>query len=390
MSARLVCLDVLRGGTVALMILVNNPGSWAQVPAPLRHAAWHGCTPTDLVFPFFLFAMGGAMALSLERRVAAGAPRPTLLRHIARRGLLILVLGLVLGAFPFGLPLDPAAAHAFTWSAVGDALTGARLPGVLQRIAACWWLAAGLVVLLPRPRTRLLAAAVLLLSYEMLMRAPLVAGWGSGSFAPSDNFARWLDLRLLGAAHLYQVDGLASDPEGLLPTLTATLTVLLGQAVVAWLARGALVWERLLKLAALGLVLAVAGMALAPFEPVNKHLWTTSYVALTGGLACLTLALAAWLVDGRGWRRGLRPLEAAGFNPLLIFWGSGLLARLLGASRWSVGDAAPLPLRTLIYRHGFAAWAGPEAGSVLFAAVQVLLWLIVAWLLYRRGWAWRV
>jgi predicted acyltransferase len=390
MQQRLVSLDVLRGWTVALMILVNNPGSWAHVPAPLHHAAWHGCTPTDLVFPFFLFSMGGAMALSLDRRRAAGLPRAALLRQVLRRGLLILLLGLVLGAFPFGLPLDPQAARAFTPSVFTDSLVHLRIPGVLQRIALCWLLAASLIVIFPKMRHRAAAAGVLWLLYEVAMRAPLIAGWGAGSFAQADNFARWLDLRVLGEAHLLSVGGLASDPEGLLPTLTATMTTLLGFAAVAWLQRGAMTATRLGRLALTGAVLAAIGALLAPLEPVNKQLWTSTYVIVTGGLAVLALAMAAWLVDLRGWRRGLRPFEACGFNPLLVFWGSGLLARALAQSRWPVGGAEPVSLRTLLYRHGFAAWAGPEVGSVLFAIAMVALWMGVAWVLYRRGWAWRV
>lgn len=390
MRQRLVSLDVLRGWTVALMILVNNPGSWAHVPAPLRHAAWHGCTPTDLVFPFFLFSMGGAMALSLDRRRAGGAPRAALLRQVLRRGALILLLGLALGAFPFGLPLDPQAARAFAPSMVTDSLSHLRIPGVLQRIALCWLLAASLIVLCPRARHRAAAAVLLVALYEAAMRAPLIAGWGAGSFAQADNFARWLDLRVLGEAHLLHAGGLASDPEGLLPTLTATVTTLLGFAAVAWLQRGAVTAGRLGRLALLGAALAAVGALLAPLEPVNKQLWTSTYVLVTGGLAAAALAAAAWLVDLRGWRRGLRPFEACGFNPLLVFWGSGLLARALASSRWSIGGAEPVSLRTLLYRNGFADWAGPQTGSVLFAVAMVALWMGVAWVLYRRGWAWRV
>ena len=385
MSQRLVSLDVLRGGTVALMILVNNPGSWAHVPAPLRHATWNGCTPTDLVFPFFLFAMGGAMALSLERRRAEGAPRAALMRQVWRRGGLILLLGLALNAFPFGLPLDPQAARAFTWASVADSFAHLRYPGVLQRIAVCWVLAASLIVLVAQPRRRAVAAVVLLLIYEVSMR-----GFGAGGFTPADNVPRWFDLRVIGADHMLTSDGLALDPEGLLPSLTATLTTLLGYVSLAWLRRGPLTRDRLARLALVGLEVATVGALLAPLEPVNKHLWTSTYVLLTGGLAMIALAVSAWLVDVRGWRRGLRGFEAYGFNPLLVFWGSGILARVLAYSRWSVGGDDPLPLRTLLYRNLFAAWAGPETGSVLFAVANVALWMGVAWVLYRRGWAWRV
>lgn len=394
MRQRLVSLDVMRGWTVALMIQVNNPGSWEwSLSSQLRHALWEGCTLTDLVFPFFLFAMGGAMVLSLERRRRKGEPRLSLARHALRRGLLIILIGLVLNAFPFGLPLDPTAARAFGFGDIADGLAGMRLPGVLQRIGGCWLLASAIIIAWPDARRRLLAAAALLLVYEVAMRAPLVAGWGAGSFAPSDNFARWLDLKLIGPARLLSVGGVGAegtDPEGLLATLNAALTTLLGFATVSWLGRAPLATRRLGLLALAGLGVAAAGFLLRPLEPVIKALWTTTYVLLTGGLAAVTLAAAAWFVDVRGWRRLWRPFEAFGYNPMLMFFGSGLLARVLISSRWSVGGADPVTLRTLGYRHLFVPWAGVEWGSVLFATAQVVLWGVVAWILHRRGWAWRV
>jgi predicted acyltransferase len=392
MRQRLVSLDVMRGATVALMIQVNNPGSWQwSGSSQLRHAAWHGCTLTDLVFPFFLFAMGGAMALSLERRRQAGEPVGALARQAMRRGLSIILLGLVLNAFPFGLPLDPTAARAFTPGAIAGSLAEVRLPGVLQRIGAAWLLAAGVIIAWPDLRRRLAAGAGLLLLYEVLMRLPLVDGWGRGSFAAADNLARWVDLQVIGPARLLSLgpDG-GGDPEGLVPTLNAAVTVLLGFAAVGWLGRAPLSGRRLARLAGAGALLAASGLLLAPLEPVNKSLWTSTYVLLTGGLAAVALAAAAWLADVRRWRRALQPLEAFGYNPLLMFFGSGLLARVLVNSRWSLGGGEPITLRTLGYRHLFVPWAGVEWGSVLFATAQVLLWAGVAWLLYRRGWAWRL
>ena len=389
MRQRLVCLDVLRGATVALMILVNNHGSWAHVPAPLRHAEWNGCTPTDLVFPFFLFIVGGAMALSLEPAREAGAALGPLMRKVVRRGVLIILLGLALNLFPAGLPLDPTAAHAFKPYFVTAAVEHLRLPGVLQRIGACWLLAASLIVLVPQARRRLAVAAGLLVLYEALMRLPIVPGWGAGSFGQTDNFAHWVDLHVFGATHLLS-GAQNTDPEGLVPNLSATLGTLLGFAVVRWLTKGPMVTVRLVRLLGAGAALAGLALLLRPLEPINKHLWTPNYVMYTGGLAMMFLAFFAWAIDVRGWRRGLRPFEAYGFNPLLVFWGSGLLARLLSHSRWSIGGADPVSLYTLIYRHVYASWAGPMAGSVLFAVGMVLFWLAVSLVLHRRGWAWRV
>ncbi|MBK8164930.1 MAG: DUF5009 domain-containing protein [bacterium] len=392
MRQRLVSLDVMRGATVALMIQVNNPGSWEwSGSSQLRHALWHGCTLTDLVFPFFLFAMGGAMALSLEHRRAAGERPTALARQAARRGLTIILLGLLLNAFPFGLPLDPTALRAFTPAAMAQSLAEVRLPGVLQRIGATWLLAAGVIIAWPDTRRRLVAGAGLFLLYEAVMRLPLVDGWGRGSFEAVDNLARWVDLHVIGAARMLSVgtEG-GSDPEGLVPTLNAAVTALLGFATVAWLGRAPLSWRRLACLAGAGALVAAAGLAAAPLEPINKSLWTSTYVLLTGGLAAIALAVAAAVADVLGWRSLLRPLEAFGYNPLLMFFGSGLLARVLVHARWSLDGAAPVTLRTLGYRHLFVPWAGVEWGSVLFATAQVLLWAIVAWILYRRGWSWRV
>ena len=393
MRQRLVSLDVMRGGTVALMIQVNNPGSWQWRPVyQLTHAYWHGCALTDLVFPFFLFAMGGAMALSVERRRRDGEATTSLLRHAARRGLTIVLIGLVLSAFPFGLPLDPTALRAFSFASIAHSLAELRLPGVLQRIGAAWLLATPIIILLPQRRRRLAAGLGLVLLYELAMRLPLVAGWGRGSFEAPDNLARWIDLHVIGAAHMLSVGVQGgSDPEGLLPTLNAAATTLLGFAAVSWLEREALSTRRLLRLGLAGLGAAGLARLAVPLEPINKSLWTTTYVLFSGGLAMTALALAAWLVDVRGWRRPLRPFEAAGYNPMLMFFGSGLLARVLLYSRWSVGGGArPQALRTLLYEHAFVPWAGPEWGSLLFGTAQVVIWMAVAWWLYRRGWAWRV
>ncbi|MCK9995037.1 MAG: DUF5009 domain-containing protein, partial [Candidatus Krumholzibacteria bacterium] len=196
---RLVSLDVFRGLTVALMILVNNPGSWTHIHPPLRHAAWNGLTPADLVFPFFLFIVGVAISLSFARRLDDGATRGDLVRKIVSRSVIIFALGLFLNGFPF-MTLE--------------SLTGLRIPGVLQRIALCYLLAGLAVVLTGRTRNRALVTVGWLVMYELLMRLPLVRGWGAGSFELQNNFARWVDLHLLGVAHIYKVGDVPFDPEG--------------------------------------------------------------------------------------------------------------------------------------------------------------------------------
>jgi predicted acyltransferase len=367
---RLVSLDVFRGLTVALMILVNNPGSWAHIHPPLRHAAWHGLTPTDLVFPFFLFIVGAAVSLSFARRLEAGATRGGLVRKILGRSAVIFACGLFLNGFPF--------------VGEGSGLDSLRIMGVLQRIALCY-LAAGLTVVLVRGhRGRLLVMAGLVLAYELAMRLPLVPGWGAGRFGLADSFARWVDLRLLGEAHLYRTAGVAFDPEGLVSTLPAIVTTLLGFFAGEVLrARGDLA-AKLRRLAVAGLVLIILGSATAPFEPVNKQLWTFSYVLITGGLALVVLTLCSWMIDVRGWRRGTRPAVVFGSNPLVVFVGSGLLARTLGLIEVAGTDGGTQSLQRAIYSGLLEPVAGPVWGSLLHALLHAGLWLAVAWWLWSR------
>ncbi|MBE0567625.1 MAG: DUF1624 domain-containing protein [Krumholzibacteria bacterium] len=384
-SGRLVALDVFRGLTVALMILVNNPGSWAHVHPPLRHAAWHGLTPTDLVFPFFLFIVGAAMALSFGRRAAAGATRADLLRKIGTRTALIFLCGLLLNGFPFGLPLSAEAAADFGPARVVESLRTLRVMGVLQRIALAYGIAALVVTVLPRPRAQLAAGLALAAVYELLMRLPLVAGWGAGSFAPVDNFARLVDLAVLGEARVWRVDGLAFEPEGLVSTLPAVVTVLLGYAAGLLLHGGRPLGERLRALVGAGAAGTAAGLLLALVEPVNKQLWTVSYAVLTAGLAAVVLAVCLAAVDGRGWRRGTRPAVVFGLNPLVAFLGSGLLARVLGLVRVADGGGVTVSLRHWLTTRLGEPLAGPTGGSLLYALANVAFWLLVLWVMDRRG-----
>lgn len=370
MQQRLIALDVFRGLTVALMILVNNPGSWAHIYPPLRHARWHGWTPTDLVFPFFLFIVGVAMALSFARRIEQGAGRGGLIRKIAVRAVIIYLLGLFLNGFPF-------TGGAGQWAEL-------RIWGVLQRIAACYLIAGLAVVWLPGRRPLVAFALLLPLVYELGMRLPLVAGWGGGSFALEDNFARWLDLRLWGAGHLYGGAGMPFDPEGLWSTLPAVVTTLLGY-FTGQLLRASLPLGRKLRLLALaGTGLAVIGQTAHLLEPVNKQLWTVSYVVLTGGLALLVLAASVWAIDARGWRRGALPAVVFGSNALVVFVGSGVVARLLVLVKAPDGAGGTVTLKNWLYTRLYAGWAGPELGSLLFAVGFCLVWLGILWILYSR------
>lgn len=381
---RLVSLDAFRGLTIALMILVNNPGSWAHIHAPLRHAHWHGWTPTDLVFPFFLFIVGVAMALSFQRRGEQGADAASLRRKVLWRSLWIFVCGLLLNFYPFGLPLSSQAVAGFSLDSVAQSLGNLRVLGVLQRIALCY-LAVGLFVAgRPGGKAQMVFGATAVGLYEILMRVPLVSGWGAGSFSLETNFVRWLDLQLLGADHLWNGAGVPFDPEGLLSTLTAAVTTLAGYRVGRFLLpAGEDLKGRIGPLARTGAALALAGLLLGRFEPINKQLWSFSYTLLTAGLAMVCLAATIRLVDIHRGRRWARPFVVYGSNPLVVFVGSGLLARTLGRMR--VGDAEQAPsVQRWLYLHVFQPLGGEVNGSLLQAVAHAGLWLAILWWLYRR------
>jgi len=365
-SNRLISLDVFRGLTVALMILVNNPGSWGAIHPPLRHADWHGWTPTDLVFPFFLFAVGVALSLSFARRLESGSPRAALIRKVLSRAVIIFMLGLLLNGFPY------------------NELASLRVWGVLQRIAVCY-LIAGLTVVLIRTNARRAAVLCgLILIYELLMRLPLVTGWGHGSFALADNFVRWVDLAWPGAIHLYQGKGLPFDPEGLVSSLPTAAGTLAGFFVGEYLRRQTPLVTRLRHLAGAGVVLTVAGLLLGWIEPINKQLWTVSYTVLMSGLALLTLVICAWFIDIRHWQRWVNPAIVFGSNALLAFVGSGLLARIFNLIKVSNAEGAQSSLKTAIYTGICRPLAGPTNGSLLYAIATLVLWWAILRILHQR------
>jgi len=372
-GGRLLSLDVFRGLTVALMIVVNNPGSWAHIYPPLRHAAWHGLTPTDLVFPFFLFIMGVSVALALGRHRESGAPAVVLYRKILRRTVVIFLLGLLLNGFPFGLAGPQS---------VGEAFANLRIMGVLQRIALCYLLTALVALRWPTWRGRAAVAGLLLVLYEPAMRLPLVAA--GGGFELETNLVRLLDVRVLGPAHMYHVGEVPFDPEGLLSTLPAAVTSLLGLLVGGYLRRRSL--NGLPPLVSAGAILTAGGLLLSLVEPLNKQLWTTSYTVLTGGLAVLALALCLHLVDGRGLRRGVDVWRVFGQNPLVAFLGSGLLARLLVLIRVPRAEGGSISLKGALYQEMLVPALGPLNGSLAFAVLLTGLWWALLWALDRRGW----
>lgn len=371
---RLASLDVFRGFAIAAMILVNNPGSWSHIYGPLAHAAWHGCTFTDLVFPFFLFAAGMSMTLSLGRRAQQPEGRFAALRGLVRRAAVIFALGL-------GLNLLSS-----------FSLASLRIPGVLQRIALTLVLAAPLVLWTsPRRRIAVATAAVgaLFAVYLLLMlKVPVMGADGvvaAGRLEPGMDFGAWLDRLLLGG-HLW-ARAKVWDPEGLVGTLPATANLLFGVMAGHYL-QSPVPHRRAPRLAAAGVVgLALGAWAAASGLPLNKSLWTPSFALFTTGWACLFLAAFYALLDDASpriqatARKAFLPLTIFGLNPLFLFVLSGVLGRLLVAVR--IGGT---PLKTGICQALAVLPLTPRASSLLFAVLFDLGMFAIAWFMWRRRW----
>jgi predicted acyltransferase len=369
---RLVALDVFRGLTIAGMLLVNNPGTWSAIYPPLRHAAWHGWTPTDLIFPFFLFIVGITTHLSLDARRARGDDDRKLVRQALRRGALIILLGLLLSGFPF-IPK------------YGFDLSTIRIPGVLQRIGVAY-IAAALLTLRTSAKTQVVIVAALLFGYWAVMTLVPVPGSGAlGALAidtPDASLAAWLDRTILGD-HLWKVSK-TWDPEGILSTIPAIGTTMLGILAGRWIASPRPLMERIAALFAIGSITMVAGLMWNWFFPINKNLWTSSYVLFTAGMAAVTIATCVWLIDVRRVTWWTKPFVIFGMNPILAFVGTGMMARLMASIIKVERDGQTVSLQKAIYDSAFASWLAPMNASLLYAVSFVLLWFLILAALYKK------
>lgn len=370
-AGRLRSLDVFRGATIAGMILVNNAGDEGKTWWPLLHADWHGWTPTDLVFPFFLFIVGVAIAYALGEPPPEPEKEPEKRRalhgKILRRAALIFAVGLLLTWYPF---------YTVDWSR-------ARIPGVLQRIAVVYLLAALAYLHLGR-RARLGLSVGLLLGYWTALALVPVPGHAVGDLSAQGNLAAWIDHQVLGA-HIWRYAPGPGDPEGLLSTLPALVTALLGVAAGEALRSARPRTEIFGRFALAGAMLLGLGLVWDLAFPLNKNLWTSSYVLATGGLALGLFALTAWAVDVRGWTGWSRPFETFGKNSLVAFVGSSLLAKTFYAIKWPGPDGAPLSLKGHLYRGLFEPNLPSPFASLAWALLYVALFWAIARLLERRS-----
>jgi predicted acyltransferase len=390
---RLVSLDVFRGMTVAAMLLVNNPGTWSAIYPPLQHAAWHGWTPTDLIFPFFLFIVGITTELSLRARRARGADERTILRQILRRAALIFLFGFLLSGFPF-----------FTWSStltdvtfldrVVDRIEHWRVLGVLQRIGLAYLFGA-LLTWRTSLKQQFGILALLLFGYWALMTLVPVPDTGiPGRFVldqPDQLLSAWLDRTILGTNHLW-VGGKTWDPEGLLSTVPAVGTVMLGTFAGRWIARQERpLPDRLTGLFAVGALTMMLGLVWHWVFPINKSIWTSSYVLFTAGMSAVSLATCMWVIDVMQVRRWTFPFVVYGVNPMLAFLGSGLMARIIASIwTWDSGTGSRISAQGFVFNTLYASWLPPREASFAYALSFVAFWFLILWGAWKRGFVLKV
>jgi predicted acyltransferase len=360
-TGRMSSLDVFRGLTIAGMILVNNPGTWDAIYSPLEHSKWDGLTPTDLVFPFFLFIVGVSITLALARRADAGGSKRDLYVKIVRRTLIIFALGIVLTAFPYN---DPAAF---------------RIPGVLQRIAVCYFFSA-IIFLNTRWRAQAAIVVALLLLYWAAMKLVPVPGFGAGDLSMAGNLAAYVDRGVFGR-HTWKP---LYDPEGLVSTIPAIATTLCGVLTGHLLRSRRAPLEKVALMFVAGVGSMIVGWAWNFWFPVNKALWTSSYVVLTAGMALELLAACYWLVDIKGYRVWAKPFLAFGTNALVVYFLSEFTVLVASLIKFTRADGSRVDVLGLIYEKLFASWASPINASLMFAIFTVLVWLGVMSLLYRK------
>jgi len=363
-SDRLLSLDVFRGLTIAGMILVNNPGDWGHAYPALKHSAWNGVTPTDWIFPFFLFIMGVSITYSLSKRKERGDNHGKLLLQIFRRTVILFILGLISYSFPY-----------FN-------LAAQRIPGVLQRIAVCYFIAS-LIFLKANVKTISYTAGALLLIYWGLMSLIPVPEVGYPNLEPTTNLAAWLDRTIIGTSHLWQGTKVW-DPEGILSTVPSISSALIGVLTGIWLKSKTessvkVVWMFIAGNFAL-IIAAVWDM----WFPINKGIWTSSFVMFTSGMALLFLATCYWLIDVKGYKWWTKPFIVYGTNAITVYFLSEIGAILLDIIHVTNSAGKQISLGGSLYNSLFTGWLNPPNASLAWSLLYVLFWLGGTWILYSR------
>nr|WP_315207410.1 DUF5009 domain-containing protein [uncultured Flavobacterium sp.] len=413
---RLISLDVFRGFTILLMTIVNNPGSWAAIYPPLAHAKWHGCTPTDLVFPFFIFIMGSAIPFAMPTKQFDY----TVFNKIIVRSLRIFCLGLFLNYFSkiellglegislllLRLIITFAVAYALlgnfslkvkTYLVFGifaillilaygqiEAFQEVRIPGVLQRIGIVYFFIS-LLYLKTNLKTQLLAAASILLGYWIVMAFVPVPGFGAANFEKGTNLAAWLD-NLVLKGHLWSVSK-TWDPEGILSTLPAVATGILGMFIGQILNLKIQQTEILKKIAAVGFALLIAGLLWSLLFPLNKSIWTSSYVLYTAGIATICLTVLYFLIDIANYKKWTKLFLIWGVNPMIVFFFSGIIPRVLSSITIQNPKIASEQINLQSYFYKFCivpVFSYPMNASLTFAVLYAIFWSLILWVFYKN------
>ena len=367
-SERLLSLDVFRGITIAGMILVNNPGTWDAIYPPLRHAEWNGCTPTDLIFPFFLFIVGVAIPFALGKRIERGDSHKKIIMQITRRSIILFLLGILLHSFPFGL-----FGTYFSFSTV-------RIPGVLQRIAIVYFITS-ILYLKTNYKVLINTGALLLILYWLTMILIPVPGIGKANLEPTTNLSAWIDRTLLGN-HIWS-ESKFWDPEGIFSTIPAITTSIIGILTGLWLKSDK---DKIIKavwLFVIGCLCLAVGYIWSAWFPLNKNLWTSSYVLYTGGLALLFLGICYWFIDVRNSKWWVKPFQVYGINAITVYFLSELTTIILYLIKIQSGSES-LSLNTYLFNNFFLKFFEPINASLLWAIIYVLVWLGLMWILYAK------
>ena len=370
---RLLSLDFFRGITVAAMILVNNPGSWGNIYPPLAHAPWHGATPTDLIFPFFLFIVGVSIAYAMGSKKEDQSTHAKTISKALRRAFTLFLLGFILAIFP----------RNFSDFDLIESLKTVRIPGVLQRISVVFLFSAILFLKLSDKRI-FQTFVILLFGYWALMTFVPVPGFGEPNLEKETNLGAWLDRTVLTEAHLWK-SSKTWDPEGLLSTLPAIATCLFGVMVGVYLRKKTV--EPATKIAWLFSVgtLALLGGLLWDLQfPINKALWTSSYVLYSGGWATILLALSYWLIDVNKYDRFTKPFVIYGINAITVFFLSGLMPRIVNMIKIDL-TGEKIGALTYVNKAWIAPHFSPINGSLAYAIAFVLFWYLILWIMYKRN-----
>lgn len=360
---RLVSLDLFRGLTIAGMILVNNPGSWGAVYPPLLHAKWHGWTPTDLVFPFFLFIVGVAISLALSGKKERGEDIKEIYKKVISRSLKLFGLGLLLNLVPY-----------FNFESL-------RIPGVLQRIAVTY-LIATIIFLHSSVRTQAVWATFFLFIYWAMMEFIPVPEIGAGLYDKGANFSAWIDSIVL-KGHMWSYTK-TWDPEGVVSTLPAISTVLFGVLTGHLLRSKIEKMEKAVIMLAVGVVAITVGMAWHHWLPINKNIWTSSYTVFMAGMALAFLGLCYYLVDIKKWQWGSKPFIVYGMNAITVFVASGLIAKFLIFVKWENVEGKMISLKGWLMSMFYNSWLAPKDASLLFAISMVGVTWLIAWWMYKK------